>query len=280
MDTALAEGKAYILPPRPEALISLGRLLKSETPDIAQVTGILKRDPSLYSTVLATVNKPLFCGGRTISSIHHAVMLLGLEKLHSLVQIAALKSSLSKAGRLERFWDSATEVAELTATLSRQLTDLPSEHAYSLGMLHDCGIPLMIEAFDGYRDLLQRMETDDCQTLRDREQTIFGYDHYRIGARIAHHWYMPDSVSEAIRLQPDFQPALAGRIDASEASKLLLCCLILAKNISRTYRRYWRIGSEPKPVELLKPVLNYIGLPDVDYLDLRDDLLANLEQIQ
>ncbi|MFY0641488.1 MAG: HDOD domain-containing protein [Bermanella sp.] len=49
--------------------------------------------------------------------------------------------------RLDRFWDAATKVASLCSYLAVRLTTISQDKAYSIGMLHDIGIPIMLSNY-------------------------------------------------------------------------------------------------------------------------------------
>ncbi|WP_169336932.1 HDOD domain-containing protein [Amphritea japonica] len=273
--------KPYLIPPRPETLISLTSILQQSEPCLDAVVNIIKADVSLFTVVMSTANSPVFSGASHFKSLHQAVMRLGLKRLYTLTELILLRKSLSKVGRLDRFWDTSVEVAELAARLAPQLTTENPDRAYALGMLHDCGVPLMIESYSEYREFLNSNEGLNHSTLSLKERALFGVDHFTVGAEIAEAWQISDDICDAIRVQVDYPVALLNQHDeVSESSKALFCIVLLAKNISDSYRRYWRLDSPLSQSYELKPALEYLGLPDMDYLDIRDDYLDELEMIR
>lgn len=271
-------GKPYLIPPRPEILLTLTKLVKAEEPDFDAIVGTIKSDVSTYTVVLSMANSPRFAGVQKFTSLHQVVMRLGLKRLYSLIELIVLKRALSKAGRLERFWDTAIEVAELSALLAPRVSKENPDTAYAVGMLHDCGIPLMIESYTDYRQFLGEIEGHDIASMSQQESERYGVDHFSIGAEIAETWGMPTDICEAIRLQLQCPTSLLDTSDQiSDSSKSLFSLILLAKHISERYRRYWRLGSsEPDIVELL-PSLEYLGLSELDFVELRDYCLDELE---
>jgi len=279
MESIQVGDKPYVIPPRPEAIIELSQLLNQEEPDIDKIVVALKNDVSLYAAVLGASNTRLFGSGAKITSPTQAVMRLGLQRLNTIVSVAGLKQTLSKAGRLERFWDTATEVAELTEQLAKQFSVGNPDEAYAVGMLHDCGIPLMLEAIPDYRDFLRASGGTDASLMCQQETALYGHDHFLLGSKIAKNWHLADSVCEAIEHQADFAQLLHEDSAWCDDSKSLLCILLLAKDISETYRRYWRTSESQTDDRNLKLALEYLGISDVEYMDIRDDHLSVLEQI-
>lgn len=271
--------KPYLIPPRPETLITLSSLLKQSEPNLDAVVNVIKADVSLFTVVMSTANSPVFSGASQFKTLHQAVMRLGLKRLYTLTELILLRRSLSKTVRLDRFWDTALEVAELAAGLAPKLSNENPDQAYALGMLHDCGVTLMMESYPDYREFLNSNEGLNYSALSKKEVEIFGVDHFTVGAEIAEAWQMPKEICDAIRLQLNYpSDPLTQLDDTLESSKMLFCLVFLAKTISDRYRRFWRLDSPRAESYELKGVLEYLGLPDMDYLDIRDDYLAELEK--
>ncbi|EPJ44826.1 MAG: hypothetical protein OFPI_38810 [Osedax symbiont Rs2] len=277
MQKKFLSGKPYIIPARPEVLTSVINLLQATEIDVDAVVTQLHKDVSLYSAVLATANTPLFSSGAKVTALKQAVMRLGFSKMLTILRIIALKTALSKAGRLERFWDAATETAQLTVKISKIVSKESVEDAYSLGMMHNCGIPLMMEAIAQYRGFLMNCDAKDIQPLLLREKELFGFHHFQVSTEIARRWLMPENVIQAIRLQGSpIDAAGLGNSD-NESVKFIFCSLLLAKDISSSYRHYWRIENQQQNVSNLRPVLDFVGLSETDYLDIRESALQDME---
>ncbi|GGC08525.1 HDOD domain-containing protein [Marinobacterium zhoushanense] len=264
-----------LIPPQPEILVALAAELKREFPDQKRVAELLKADVALYSTILKAVNSPLYGLAVTVTSIERALSLLGFERIFNLVRLTILRNTLSKTGRLERFWDTAKDVATLSVSISQRLTKLNQDDAYTLGMLHDCGLPLMMQAFTGYREFLKGAGNLDPADFGQQEAKLFGFDHFQVGARMAERWFLPQYVADAIRMQPRIDEALTDRIDIDERSRYLLAVLTLAQDISAEYRYYWRIAPKQE-LSRLQPALSFLSVYDQDYLNFKDQRLEEM----
>lgn len=268
----------YKIPSRPEAVIAIAELMKDKNPSASDIAEILRQDVFLYTSVLAAVNTPLFRLSKKITDLPHAITLLGLDKLFAVIRLAALQNTMSKLGRLDRFWDTTTEVAHLAASITHRVSDLDPHDSYTLGMMHDCAIPLMLETHPEYKAFLRNTNGSDLYGLSAREEKLFGINHFALGADIARHWFMPDRIADAIAGQSHYIDILETKDSLPDDAKSLLCILLLAKDISSHYRRFWRIyDSKESPPEILS-VLSYLGIPDLEYMDIREDLLHHLEE--
>ena len=278
MSKALNLKKPYIIPARPQVLVKIIKLLDAEDIDIDEIVRVLRKDVSLYSAVLATANTPAFGGTGKVTSLSEALMRIGFSKMLTILRLLALKNSFSKASNLEAFWDTATEVAQLTMSIMKRVSKKHLDDAYSLGMMHNCGIPMMMETIQEYQQFIDGIDTGLVNTWLDAENDIFGMNHFQVGYEISKRWLMPSNVTEAIILQATDIENLGLDNSENESVKLLLCSLLMAKDISSIYRRLWRVGDEQQGHNKLEPILAYVGISETDYQDMRETFLERLEQ--
>ena len=85
---------------------------------------------------------------------------------------------------MERFWDTARDVGELSMLIAARLTKLNKDDVYTCGMLHDCGLPLMIQAFEDFRGFLQENSNLSPRELESAETETFGFNHYQVAVRL------------------------------------------------------------------------------------------------
>ena len=91
------------LRPFPEAVTRLVAACRNSEGTNKEIEEIIACDPSLSVRVLRLANSPLFCPTRDITSIAHAVTLLGRRRLKSIsMSVAAANMLLS--GTLENRW--------------------------------------------------------------------------------------------------------------------------------------------------------------------------------
>jgi HD-like signal output (HDOD) protein len=205
-------------------------------------------------------------------------VLLGLPKVFSLVQLAMLKSTLSKHDPMERFWDTASEVGLITKELTSKYTNLNCDNAYTIGMLHDCGIPIIMQMDPKYKDILRQTDREDSNALLEIEKKTYGIEHFTLGAKLISKWNMPESTYKTIILQARFPSVLMKYKSSTSEALMYLSLLSIAKEISSNYRRFWRLNNEQVITPSIMACLEYIGLCDYDYLDLKEEYIDRLEE--
>ncbi|WP_286237058.1 HDOD domain-containing protein [Neptuniibacter halophilus] len=276
MPSIPATSVSYAIPARPEVLIGITEALRATEPDIQRICDLIKQDVALYTSVIATVNSSYFGISSEVTSVERAVSLLGIKRVFTIIRLATLKNSLNKLGTIERFWDTATEVAQISSALSLQFTNLDRDEAYTLGMLHDSGIPILMQARPDFKDFLRGMNGCSLTEIHNREIERYDISHYELSANLAKKWHISESTAEAIRRQPYYEQTFAEPPDESEEMRLRLCLLLLARDISDVYRHFWRIPDNKAPLLNLSPILSFLGISDFDYADLKEDIVNSL----
>src|ERR1700709_460779 len=84
------------LPSLPTVAIQVLELAKKSDVDIAEIAEIISRDPALSTKILRTVNSSFYARSQTVSTISHALVILGLQSVKTLVLGFSLVSNLSK----------------------------------------------------------------------------------------------------------------------------------------------------------------------------------------
>lgn len=184
------------LPRLPEVLPQLLRLLKSEHSDGTKVAKLIGRDPVLVGEVMRVTRSAHYRTAKPISSLQHAVVLLGHDGLRQMVTQHVMKPILqASAGMLghaagQRLWDHAERCAHASMYLAKGHGD-PFE-AYLAGVVCNTGVGAMIRVLD--------QEAPPTLGVFSRA-FLMSYVHManHLTLRAARHWQLPPNVIEALR---------------------------------------------------------------------------------
>jgi len=256
------------IPPRPQLLADLDQELRRNDPDPRRLAALIERDVSLSAAVLKTVNAPFFGLSRKVAAVGMAVQMLGLRNIRSLVGSLLLRQSVQGSGlSLERFWDSAEKIARLSAQIAGLLPRVPRDEAYTFGLFHDIGIPLMMQRFPDYRETLKRAAgVDDPLTVV--EDAAHHANHAVIGYMVARTWGLPETLAEAIRAhhETDF---LAEERGLPAQSCTFVAINYLAEHLND---KVLRMRIDPQWEMVGDAVLDYLGLSRGELEELENDL--------
>lgn len=268
---------SLLIPPYPQALLELHAAMKVQEPDVEEITDLVNKHSGLCKSLLSAINNPALGLKFSVDSITKAIMLLGQKRTFIFLQSFILKSSLDQEGHLEPFWNSSIEIASLCSRLSATLKIVNSDKAYSIGMLHDIGIPLMMMNFSEYKEFLENANTFNLTELSTQEVEQFHVDHFTLGYRLAKEWNLPSSVSKTLLLQPLFDQAFDQSIAVHENLLNYLAILTLAKDISTEYRHFWHISASNHLSSNLVSTLKFLGISHEDYLEMKENMIEDIE---
>jgi HD-like signal output (HDOD) protein len=194
------------LPPFSPILNRLIATLASEDVSFAEVGDLIEKDTVMAGNVLRMVNSVLYGRRGEISSVRHAVSLMGLSKLRNTVMTLSMSRLWSQvrtpgAWPAARFNQHGVAAAVMTDLLAQKVpTDYP-EGGFVAGLLHDIGFLLLgissAETFTKIRDrhLLGGLPLDEC------EREVIGMDHADLSAAALGKWNLPEPIQRAVRYQ-------------------------------------------------------------------------------
>lgn len=264
------------IPPRPDILMEIQGMLSHDELDVSSLSGLIKQDVALYSVLLSAVNSPWLGLNQPVESVEKAVTILGITKVTNLLRAVLVRSCFPDTPLLESFWTTATEVASICDDLARKYGIVNADNAYTTGMLHNTGMAIMLNEFDGFEPFMNKhahRPIDELTVLQRRE---FKTDHFLQGALLAKQWYMPSEVSLAIRYQPIVKSVLTGKKELPVSVTSLLAVLTLAKNISNEYRNYWSIQNDAFHGDSMDAALSYLDIHQTEFDEIKEDFIEEL----
>jgi len=216
----LAEG----LPTLPAYVFELNNLLSSSPVDLKRIGEVIRTDPSLTAQVLRQCNSPLLGIRGHVSSIEHAVVLLGTERLRTLVLTCSLLECVGhriSAADVASFWQHSFLTASLAERLARGTAYPQPEQAYLSGLLHDIGaLPLLVVSYSTKppRTTTPTLGWGESVEL---EWEHFGVDHCGIGHYIGVSWNFAPPLLEVLQCHHQSQdarldPRLVGIVAAAD----------------------------------------------------------------
>jgi HD-like signal output (HDOD) protein len=131
-----------------------------------------------------------------------------------------LQKAFQNVGRLERFWDSSAVTAHMSAWIAQRINSkfVRPVDAYTFGLFHDCGIPLLLAPFKEYVSVLEQANAEGTELFTDIEDHHLSINHATIGAQLATEWLLPTEIAEAI-LHHHNPQALTGQCGITERSR-------------------------------------------------------------
>ncbi len=206
MDRVLSSKR---LPSLPAIALEVIDLVKRDNADIKQIAATIQNDPALSSKILKTVNSSFYGQAYSISTVSHALVVLGLKAVKTLALGFSLVNNLKEGGDegldLMAFWKRSLLSATAAKHFAEKLGIAEAEEAFLGGLLQDMGMLAMSQTLGGeYAELLDQSRGNHFR-LVELETEAFQADHAEIGAALAASWQLPKLLVSAIRyhLDPD-----------------------------------------------------------------------------
>jgi len=267
--------KGIDIPSCPGILAQLMEELRQPQVSGKHIATLIGKDVGLAAIVVRSANAPFFGSGRRIASIDDAIRMLGFGMLANLVQEALLRSAIADPGAaLERFWDNSRCTALASAMLARRTGIARPETAYTFGLFHDCGIPLLVKRFPNYKNILAKANQATERWFTDVEDDALGTNHATIGYILARSWGLTENVCQAILCHHDYSVLIEDSALEPE-SRTLIAVNVVAEYIAGTHLRTRRDAEWDKGREA---VARFLGYAPTELDDLADDLLYTLDR--
>jgi len=269
------------LPSLPHIAARLIQLASDPDVTVAQLADCLSADSALVERLLRTVNSPVLGLGSRVSTINHAVALLGAGPLRGLVLGFNLpKPDGSKQGdgfSLLTFWRHSLANAAVSKLLAERSLHASPEHAFVAGLLSDIGVLALHCALGEEYDhvLLSRQERlaerapgGDLRNadglIAQIEQEALGTDHAEIGGRLLTKWGLPETLALPVRCHHALQEV--------NDQPILLICLARIIHLANLVSQAFHLDGAAASMGFLSEVAREhfgLGRPDMEQIVFR-----------
>jgi len=261
------------IPPQPQIMVDLQMEQMSPDCSINAIADLIGQDIGLAGSILKTVNSPFYGLRNKITSINQAVNLLGVKSVINLVNGLSIKGELGDEQiiALGKFWDSSMEVAMAASVIAKQIGFAAPDEAYTLGLFHNCGIPLLMMRFDNYPQVLAEAYGRDNARMIDTENEQLKTNHAVVGYYVAKSWNLPAYICEAIHEHHTIEKTFA-REQANPTKKTLLAIIKMAEHICGTHRILGNCDVDMEWKRIEEQVLLYVGMSQYDFASLEQQI--------
>ena len=264
------------IPVRPKALLTVSEEAKKEEPKFPVIAHAIAEDVSISSAVLKVVNSAAFRRPNPISSIDQALNMLGIKRVLAIVNAVALRSAAKANTDLEQFWEFASGVAHASVLIAKELKRSHlGDDAYTLGLFHTAGVPIMMVRFKNYAEFYQQAEKEGWTLSIDREKATFNTTHSAIGALMAQQWSLPEAITNAI-YNVHYADGIFDDLTMSETTQTLIGILKMARYLCHEHMKSGLGVDEWTQVE--SQVFKFFRLNEDKWQTIRDAVLSGLNE--
>lgn len=241
----------FELPRDSSAAARIMRIAGDPNADIDKVVELVQTDAFLAGKLLSLINSAYFSTREPVSSLRHAIVLLGMKSVADLVFCASVRMTIFKsnayANLMSSFWVHSIATAVASEALSQHDGGEPG---FIAGLVHDIGKPALLVALVATEKDARNGES----VGEDAAMQLIQQLHEQVGGLMARRWGLSDEIQEAIRDHGGFRP------DGGRLALYVYCANRVAHHL----------GFGGPPTELtpsLDPGLNAIDFTSQDAFD-------------
>ncbi|MGD0302667.1 MAG: HDOD domain-containing protein [Bryobacteraceae bacterium] len=214
------------LPPLSPVLHRVIASLAHEDISFAKVAELIEKDIALTGNILQLVNSPLYSVRGTVSSVRHAVSLLGVNKLRNAV-LGLSAAQMWRSLKMPPGWLTAdfnhhsVSVAILADLMSQHLPVRDGVGAFVGGLFHDLGLLLIAMGLPAEYKQISLLCEKDPQGYAEYELQVLGTTHSELCAEALGIWNLPQPIRTAVRYhtRPELDPAAS--LDGVTLSRII-----------------------------------------------------------
>jgi putative nucleotidyltransferase with HDIG domain len=184
------------LPTLPGVVKVLTSMVEDENVSAADIGDVVSKDQVLSAKILRLVNSPVYGFPGRISSVNHALVLLGFNVVKGLVLGTAIFDTMGR--ETKGLWEHSLGTAVISRRIAKELKAGQPEEVMVAGLLHDLGkVVISFLAPEEYRVVCGDAEKRRCH-VAEAERDALGIDHTRVAMLVADRWHLPVRLSDAL----------------------------------------------------------------------------------
>ena len=201
-DLARIVGKVEALPTLPTVVARINQLIDDPNASAGDINEVISHDLALSAKILKLVNSAFYGFPRRISSMTHAVVILGFNSVRN-IALTAFVFDAFDTGALpfghRNFWVHSVGVGVAADVLAVRAGLPANDDAFVAGLLHDVGKLVMHQHLRvEFGRILDRVAREDV-TFLEAEGAELEFSHAEIGGLLMETWKLPEQLVAALR---------------------------------------------------------------------------------
>jgi putative nucleotidyltransferase with HDIG domain len=197
------------LPILPGVLKKLNSLVDNDKSSIDEMSRLISSDQTLSVRVLKLVNSPFYGFSGRVSTVSHALILLGVNVLKGLTLSSSIFEIMEQ--HAIGLWEHSLGSAVVARMICTKLKLPDAEGISTAALLHDIGkVVIKIKFGEDYKKICSLMEEKGLIMI-EAEREILQTDHAEIGNWIARSWNLPEKLIEPMAFHHDVEKSVAHR---------------------------------------------------------------------
>jgi putative nucleotidyltransferase with HDIG domain len=193
------------IPTLPSIIRQIINLLQNPKTSVEELGRAIASDQALAAKVLKLVNSAFYGFPGRISTINHAIVILGFSTIKNVVLTASIldmfrkKSDKITGFDIERFWMHSISCGAAAKSIARFTNNKIREECFIAGLIHDVGKILLYQHFPDLFMEIYNFSIQNKLLFYQSELQLFKITHQEIGGALAEKWNLPQMLQQAIK---------------------------------------------------------------------------------
>jgi len=198
-------GKIKDIPTLPVIVVEINKMLADDMTGVDLLSQTLEKDQSIITKLLKLVNSSFFGVRSKVTTVHEAVVRMGINSVRNVVASVSLFDALhldsesDLSFNIEDLWDHSVAVAITSRHLSEQSGIQDPDDCFVSGLLHDIGLILLARFFPDILSILLQHMIEENISIYDAEKSMIPVGHNRLGEMLARKWQLPQAICETLK---------------------------------------------------------------------------------
>ena len=218
-------GKIENLPTLPGIAIRLLQAVQKEEPNISEIGEIISKDVALTAKILKLVNSSSYSLSSRITTVDHAIKLLGLNTVKNLALGFSLITGFQKKGvkaiDYSRFWKDSIVGAIASRLLAKKIQPALCDDAFFMGLLQNIGSLALACCLPEQYCVVLSEATNNGGKWHQAESQFLGINHMEVGEYLIKSWGLPETFYVPIGYHHYPQEISSNSLECQIRTKLL-----------------------------------------------------------
>jgi len=172
-------------------------LMDSSNAGVEDIATIISSDQVLSAKILRVVNSVFYGFPGRISSLRHALIILGFDAVKGLILSTSVFDAML-AGGFYGLWEHSMGCAVTAGIIARKTRDPNPEEISIAALLHDIGKVIIKTELPEESSRIDQAVKENQISTYDAEREILGFDHTTVGEWLCQGWNLPDKLADPI----------------------------------------------------------------------------------
>ncbi|MCK5227882.1 MAG: HDOD domain-containing protein [Desulfobulbaceae bacterium] len=174
-------------------------LLEDDEVPLKKIAEVIEKDMALAANLLKIANSPFYGTLSKISSIDHAIAILGISEVKAMLMASSIHHFFSTPEThsldRKRFWHHSIICSQIAKHLSLHFKTGGEDGLFLAALIHDMGKIIFDRYFhDEFITIIDTIR-EEHESFSMVEKRVLGATHYQIAAKIMQQWNFPESVT-------------------------------------------------------------------------------------